>query len=92
MKRYIGFALRSKECNLGTDNILSCKKTQNLILIDKSISAGSKQKIENFASSRRIDILVVENLKELTDKPNVKAISITNSNLAQAIKVKQNTI
>ncbi len=87
MKTYIGFATKSNSIKFGTDNILKAKHSK-IILMSDEIADNSYQKITTFANKFSIEIakLKSEVFADLIIKEGVKVISITNENLADAIK------
>ena len=85
MEKYIGLAIRANACVFGTDNILSCKKKQYVIVLDTTLSQNAKNKLVAFAQKHSCEIKEVGLLEEMVHKPGVKAISITNENLAKQI-------
>ena len=86
MKTYIGFATKSNSIKFGTDNILKAKHSK-IILVSDEIADNGYQKITAFAD--KIGIKVAKLPKDifagLINKEGVKAVSVTNENLADAI-------
>lgn len=87
MKTYIGFATKSNSIKFGTDNILKAKHSK-IILVSDEIADNSYQKVTVFAKKLGIEIakLSKDIFADLINKEGVKAVSITNENLADAIK------
>ena len=87
MKTYIGFATKSNSIKYGTDNILKAKHSK-VILVSSEIADNSYQKVVDFAKKYGIETakLTKDIFAGLINKEGVKAISITNENLADAIK------
>lgn len=86
MKTYIGFATKSNSIKFGTDNILKAKHSK-IILVSDEIADNGYQKITVFANKLSIEVakLPKEVFADLINKEGVKAISVTNENLASAI-------
>ena len=87
IKTYIGFATKSNSIKFGTDNIVNAKHSK-IILVSDEIVENSYQKIIIFAKKYGIEVekLSSEVFSSLINKEGVKVISITNENLADAIK------
>lgn len=87
IKSYIGFAIKSRNIIFGTDSIVASRKVK-LILVSDSLSESSLKELNQFAEKKKILIekLANEEFFELTCKQQVKAIAITDENLASAIK------
>ena len=87
IKSYIGFAKKSGNIKIGADNIMSCNKSK-LILISKSASDNTINKLSNYVKKINSSILIInEKYAEFifeTDK--IKAISLLDNNLSNAIK------
>ncbi len=79
---YIGFAKKSKQVVLGTDNILKSNKTR-IVLISSSLSIIAKKKLEK---NNKVFVLKESDFEDMVSLPGVKALAITDENLANAIK------
>ena len=79
--KYLGFAIRKNSVVIGVDNILNYKKKFYFILISNDLSENSIKKLND----RGIVYYVIEMPHELKIK-NIKAIALTDENLADAIK------
>lgn len=85
-KKYYCFALKSGSVVFGTDNILKAKRAF-LILIKSSLSLNAKQKIESKAKGFNCycEELDDKNFLEIEQNQSVKAIAITDENIAKAM-------
>lgn len=84
IKTYIGFALRSRTAVIGTDNLLSARRTP-LYLLDTRLSDNAKEKLTRHAEENGAKLFFLEKLDALTSKDGVKAVGIKNKSLAEAI-------
>ena len=87
-RTYIGFAIKSKSIVYGVDNIESNLAKDCMVIIDKSLSDNSLNKLQNVVSKANIKIFTIDNitLDELLHTSNCKAIGLTSVNLASAIR------
>ena len=87
IKAYVGFAKKSRKIVYGTDDIIKTKNCK-IILISDELSDGSVKKIENFIKNNNINILEFDSKSylEIIDNISIKAVAITDENLAIAIK------
>ncbi|MBQ8451427.1 MAG: hypothetical protein IJ538_01455 [Clostridia bacterium] len=87
IKTYVGFATKSRSAVIGTDNILKSKKNK-LILVSSELSIQALNKIQIVANSQKIDIVKLTGTEmfSVISKSGIKALSITDDNLANAIK------
>ena len=87
-RTYIGFAIKSKSIVYGVDNIESNLAKVCMVIIDKSLSDNSLNKLQNVVSKANIKIFTIDNitLDELLHTSNCKAIGLTSVNLASAIR------
>ena len=83
---FIGFCIRSGKYRTGVNSIATLKKA-NLILLCKSASENTVKQVQKLAKALNCQMLVTKTLllEEMTFKPNVKAMAITDKSLAQAI-------
>lgn len=83
----MGFAEKSRNIVIGTDNILKNKKVK-LIIVSSELGESSLNKLENLSAKTEIGFLkMAENeFFEIVSKNGVKAIAVTDENLANAIK------
>ena len=85
MEKYIGFAIKSNSVIIGIDNILKSNKKIYVVIMDKNLAQNSKYKITNFCEQKEIRVVETDNLEDIVYKTGVKAIAITNENLANQI-------
>lgn len=88
IKAYIGFAIKSRSIKYGVDEILKLKKS-SLILLSDELANSSKDKVDNFAKKKNCEIIELPSNEfvELFDgNTNIKAVAVTDENLAKAIK------
>lgn len=87
IKTYIGFAIKSRSIILGVDDIAKSKKT-HIILYSVTLGDSSKDKLIKFANNNKVEHYEFETqvFDELFENKNIKAIAITDKNLALAIK------
>lgn len=88
IKSYIGFAIKSKKSVAGLEMLLRLKKLPTIILYDEKIGNSSSKQIKFFNEVKNVvTIAMPENyLSEVTNKKNIKIISILDENLGNAIK------
>lgn len=86
IKAYIGFAQKSRSLIFGVDDILKSKKSR-LILLSDNLAESSRAKLENYAKQKNIIIKVLkaDDFYSLFSNESIKAVAITNENLADAI-------
>ncbi len=80
---YVGFAIKSGKIKYGVENIIVQSKSF-VILIDKTLSVGSKDKINVFAMKKNIKVYETR-IEDFYKDKNCKAIGIEDKNLAMAI-------
>lgn len=85
IKTYIGFAVKSGKIIFGTDNLLEQRKHPKIILIDPTLSDNSREKLIRHAERKGI-FTAVTTLDEYLPGRNCKAVGITETNLAEAVK------
>lgn len=88
IKAYIGFAIKSRGIKYGVDDILKLK-SEALILVSDLLAKSSYEKLTNFAQKNKCEVINFESndLSELFDgNTSIKAVAITDKNLAVAIK------
>ena len=85
LKSYVGFAKKSGNLKIGSDNILAYKKF-SVIIISNSISDNAKNKLFNHSQKTNSDFVVVgyDIINTVMESETIKAISITEKNLASA--------
>ena len=83
IKTYIGFAKKSGNLKIGTDNILEYKKFSDII-ISRDISDNTKNKIRNYALKKSSNLIEVDCdlFKFVFGSDKIKAVSILDKNLA----------
>ncbi len=86
VQTYLGFAIKARKIVFGADDILKAKR-QKVILASKNLSEASLQKIETFANTKNIPLIIVDNQTFLSvfGEKNIKVIAITDEGLASAI-------
>jgi ribosomal protein L7Ae-like RNA K-turn-binding protein len=83
----LGFALKARKIVIGSDNILSSRRKQSLILADNGMAQNSKKKLFSFAAKNGIPFLCIDTrLGELLHKPGVLAVSLNDKNMAEEIR------
>jgi hypothetical protein len=82
LSTYIGFAKKSKQILIGTDNILSSNKCK-VVIASEDLSVNAKKKIEN---KFKVLSLNVNDFQSVIKMDSVKVIAITDENLANAIR------
>ena len=87
IKSYIGFAIRSREITFGVDDIVKTKKAK-LIIASKDLGESSLSKLEKFSSEKNLEVILLDSVDfaEVVQNENIKAVSVENKNLAEAIK------
>ena len=84
---YLGFCIRSRKILFGVDNIEKQRKNVFLLLADENISDNSLKIL--IKSKEKFDcpliIMQAGKLGELVYRPTVKAVGVTDKNLASAI-------
>ncbi|MCL2234449.1 MAG: hypothetical protein FWC02_02075 [Firmicutes bacterium] len=84
-KTYIGFAVKSGKTVYGLDNIESYRKRIHLLVICSTAGKGLKRNLNMYAENKEIALIETKNLSEIVHKENVKAVGVTDKNLAKAI-------
>ena len=87
IKTYIGFAIKSREITFGVDDIVKTKKSK-LILASKDLGESSLSKLEKFSKEKNLEVVLFDSADfvEVVQNENIKAVSVENKNLAEAIK------
>lgn len=87
IKTYVGFAIKSRSIIFGVDDIAKSKNS-HIILYSVLLGDSSKDKLIKFANNKNIEHYEFETqvFDELFENKNIKAIAITDKNLALAIK------
>lgn len=86
----VGFAMRAGKVVFGSDGIERYHKKKHLIIICKSASQNTRDKVTRTNSSVPTLISHAVAVEELTHKPNCKVIAITDKQMAQAILTNKN--
>ena len=82
----IGFALKSGKIIFGTDNILSYRGREYLIIYDFSLSENARKKIDRHAEAHGTPVRLTDNLlTEIVRRDAVKAAALTDPNMAAEI-------
>lgn len=87
IETYLGFCIRSGKIVFGTDNIEKQKKGIFLIISDGEIGQNSFKIVCKCMDKFTCPLLISDNgiLGEYLHRPAVKAVAITDKNLASAI-------
>lgn len=87
IETYLGFCIRSGKIAFGTDNVDKQKKGVQLLLADASMGDSSFKTILKAKERFACPLLIVDAgiLGERLHRPAVKAVAITDKNLASAI-------
>ena len=83
---YLGFCIRAGKITFGVDRIETQKRAY-LLIADGLLSENSKKLLVKAKERMNCPLLIAENglLGELTHRPNVKAVAVTEEQLAKAI-------
>ena len=82
----LGFAQKSGKIIFGTDNILFYKTDKFLILCDQNLADNAQKKLRRYAEERKIPVKISQQpLSVLLHKEGVKAVAVTDPNLAAEI-------
>ena len=86
IRSYVGFAIRSKQCVFGYDLIFKSSKVL-LALYSSDMSESAKSKLTHYCEGFDIPCIEIsaDDMYDYTSRAGVKAIGITEPNLAQAI-------
>ena len=84
---YLGFCIRSRKILFGVDNVEKQRKELYLIIADDGIGKNSMKVLVKTKEKFACPFLVTETgiLGERLHRPTVKAVGITDKNLASAI-------
>lgn len=84
---YFGFALRARKVKFGVDDIDTARRGVCLVAMDCALGESSKKTVQKARERLGCPLLVVKAgaLGEYLHKPAVKAVAITDKNLACAI-------
>ena len=84
---YLGFCIRARKILFGVDNVEKRKKDVFLLITDERISEHSMKNIIKAKEKFACPLLIGRSgvLSELLYRPSVKAVGITDKNLASAI-------
>lgn len=87
IESYLGFCVRSRSIIYGTDNIENKKKGVHLLLVDDAISPNSLKIIIKAKEKFACPLCITETgvLGEKIHRLGVKAVAVTDKNLAAAI-------
>ncbi len=85
LKGYINISHKAGYLIIGSDNLKSYNKKLYLVLYDKSAQKNTLKIVEKL-KEKQIDIIVLENLEELTSIKNCKILGLKNKNLSELIK------
>ena len=80
----VGFAIKSGKVVFGMDAILRNSRRKGLIITDKTLSEGSRDKLVRQANGTVV-ISRVTPVSEITHREGCKVIAITDKQMAQAI-------
>ena len=84
---YLGFCIRSRKILFGVDNVEKQRKNVFLLMADEKISENSLKIMIKAKDKFACPLLITKSgeLGELIYRPTVKAVGITDKNLASAI-------
>ncbi len=82
---YVGFSIKAKKIIFGVDNIVTSKKIAKVVLYSDSLSENSLKKLLEYAKLKNIDAYRLD-LSAVLPNKNCKALGLTDSNLAEAVK------
>ena len=84
---YLGFCVRSRHILFGVDNVEKQRKNVFLLLADEQISENSLKVMIKAKEKFACPLLITDKgtLGELVHRPTVKAVGVTDKNLASAI-------
>ncbi len=87
IETYLGFCIRSRKIIFGTEMISRQKKGIKLLIFDGGMGANSLKIMVNSQKTHGCPLLQTDAglLGELVHRPGVKAVAITEENLASAI-------
>ena len=87
IKTYVGFAIKSRQIIYGVDDIIK-KDFKGLVLMSNSLAESSANKLKNHVtySGGQVLSLSAEDFLEIFGNETIKAVAITDNNLAIAIK------
>lgn len=87
IKSYVGFAIKSKQIVIGTDDILKSKNAK-VIMVSSKLGDSSKKKLETYAQQKKCDLFEIESdeLEKIINNESIMAFAVTDENLAKAIK------
>ena len=81
----VGFAIRAGKIIFGMDSILRNHKKKGLIIVCKSLSEGSRERLVKQVGNTKVVLSRVTPVSELTHREGCKVIAITDKQMAQAI-------
>ena len=86
-KSYLGFAIKSRAIKFGVDDIIKMKSAK-LIIVSDELKESSEKKILSYSQKNNIELLklTLDDFQKLLDNNNIKAVAITDENLAAQIK------
>lgn len=87
IKTYVGFSIKSRHIVFGTDSILSCKNAK-VVMMSTALADSAKSKLMHYHEKWNTPIFVIDvsEFLDIVQNESVKAIAITDSGLASAIK------
>ncbi|MCL2862392.1 MAG: hypothetical protein FWE22_08290 [Firmicutes bacterium] len=85
IKSYLGFSIKANKIVYGLDNILQYRKRIHLLVICSSAGKGLTKNLNLYAEQKEITLIETKDLAKLLSKENVKAVGLTDKNLAKAI-------
>lgn len=86
-KSYLGFAIKSRAIKFGVDDIIKMKSAK-LIIVSDELKESSEKKVLSYSQKNNIELLklTLDDFQKLLDNNNIKAVAITDENLAAQIK------
>lgn len=82
---YLGFARKSNNIIIGQSLLKSTTKPLHLIMVCNSASDNLKDLAQTIATKHKCELIITNNLDELTNLNGVKIIGLTDYNLSKAI-------
>ncbi len=83
---YVGFAIKARKILVGQSQIKQNKTKQiHCILVCSSASDNLKDLAKNVAEKFGAEVIIVNDLEQITHKDGIKIIAITDESLGKAI-------
>ena len=81
----LGFAIKAGKTVFGTDSIERYRKKKHLIFICNTMSEGSKEKLIRANKGTPIVVCRDSSLEEITHRQGLKALALTDRQMAEAL-------